>query len=256
MLNTTSRERKFDNSLTQLCADMNSFAGNNSSPIESHEFFKESGLKFPGNVMKRSHGIHVEKSYDSRRKMRAIEINGRRVRIDAQCSTQRLEEVDAVHFPSLVLGKKRMHSSLNNRTVSTNMEIQRDVSSFGKQKHLLRSSEPSHAESTSSSVGSCSASSSPCRSMQQSVAYKCKAFYSESDRVETGKLETESSLPRQELQGEIHQLELNAYRSTLIALYASGPISWEQEALLTDLRLQLNISSDEHLVELKNLLHA
>uniref|UniRef100_A0A1J3H5J8 ENT domain-containing protein n=1 Tax=Noccaea caerulescens TaxID=107243 RepID=A0A1J3H5J8_NOCCA len=50
--------------------------------------------------------------------------------------------------------------------------------------------------------------------------------------------------------------DLYTYRSTLGELFASGPLSWEQEASLTDLRLSLNISDDEHLVEVKNLISA
>jgi hypothetical protein len=52
---------------------------------------------------------------------------------------------------------------------------------------------------------------------------------------------------------ETHLLELHAYRATMLALYACGSISWEQEALLTNLRLTLNISTDEHLAELRSL---
>ncbi|KAL1156180.1 hypothetical protein V6Z11_A08G074500 [Gossypium hirsutum] len=47
----------------------------------------------------------------------------------------------------------------------------------------------------------------------------------------------------------IHELELRAYKSTVEALYASGPLTWEQEALLTNLRLSLNISDEEHLLQ-------
>jgi hypothetical protein len=43
-------------------------------------------------------------------------------------------------------------------------------------------------------------------------------------------------------------LELHAYRSTMLSLCACGSISWGQEALLTNLRLTLNISTDESLV--------
>ena len=51
----------------------------------------------------------------------------------------------------------------------------------------------------------------------------------------------------------IHKLELYAYRTTLEALYHSGSITWEQEALMTNLRVELHISNDEHLSELRNL---
>ncbi|CAH2077221.1 unnamed protein product [Thlaspi arvense] len=50
--------------------------------------------------------------------------------------------------------------------------------------------------------------------------------------------------------------ELYTYRSTLGDLFASGPLSWEQETSLTDLRLSLNISDDEHLMEVRNLISA
>ncbi|GMI73791.1 hypothetical protein like AT4G32440 [Hibiscus trionum] len=54
----------------------------------------------------------------------------------------------------------------------------------------------------------------------------------------------------------IHELELRAYKSTVEALYVSGPLTWEQEEMLTDLRLSLNISDEEHLLQLKHLLSA
>ncbi|KAH0886191.1 hypothetical protein HID58_062287, partial [Brassica napus] len=47
--------------------------------------------------------------------------------------------------------------------------------------------------------------------------------------------------------------ELSTYRSTLGKLFAQGPLNWDQEASLTDLRLSLDISTDEHLMEIRNL---
>ncbi|XWS46895.1 hypothetical protein CRYUN_Cryun14cG0107300 [Craigia yunnanensis] len=55
---------------------------------------------------------------------------------------------------------------------------------------------------------------------------------------------------------DVHELELRAYKSTVEALYASGPLTWEQESLLTNLRLYLNISDEEHLLQLRHLLSA
>ncbi|KAF9606521.1 hypothetical protein IFM89_025894 [Coptis chinensis] len=57
-----------------------------------------------------------------------------------------------------------------------------------------------------------------------------------------------------ELEADVHKLELHAYRLTMQALYASGPLSWEQESLLTNLRLSLHISNEEHLFQLRQLL--
>ncbi|KAM7275991.1 hypothetical protein ACFE04_017857 [Oxalis oulophora] len=56
------------------------------------------------------------------------------------------------------------------------------------------------------------------------------------------------------LASRVHSLELHAYNCTLGAFYASGPLSWEQESLLTNLRLSLHISNDEHLTELRKLI--
>lgn len=60
--------------------------------------------------------------------------------------------------------------------------------------------------------------------------------------------------PRHKLEVDVHKLELQAYNSTVQALYASGPLSWEQESLLTNLRLSLHISNEEHLLQLRHLL--
>ncbi|KAI3911736.1 hypothetical protein MKX01_029497 [Papaver californicum] len=49
---------------------------------------------------------------------------------------------------------------------------------------------------------------------------------------------------------------LHAYKSTVQALYGSGPLSWEQESLLTNLHLSLNILNEEHLRQLGQLLSA
>ncbi|OEL19017.1 hypothetical protein BAE44_0019966 [Dichanthelium oligosanthes] len=52
----------------------------------------------------------------------------------------------------------------------------------------------------------------------------------------------------------VHELELQAYQSTVRAFHAAGPLTWEQESLLTNLRLSLNISNEEHLLQLRHLL--
>ncbi|KAF8388143.1 hypothetical protein HHK36_026809 [Tetracentron sinense] len=64
------------------------------------------------------------------------------------------------------------------------------------------------------------------------------------------------SSSRADLEADIHKLELHAYKSTMQALYASGQLSWEQESLLTNLRISLHISNEEHLLQLRHLLSA
>ncbi|KAM0046790.1 putative ENT domain, Agenet-like domain, Agenet domain, plant type, ENT domain-like superfamily [Helianthus debilis subsp. tardiflorus] len=86
-----------------------------------------------------------------------------------------------------------------------------------------------YADSDKCSVGSCSS----------------RALNVESDAAESSRNEEEKG---------VHGLELHAYRFTLEALYASGPLSWDKEALLTNLRINLHISNDEHLEGLRNLI--
>ncbi|MCE3214933.1 hypothetical protein HAX54_000309 [Datura stramonium] len=45
------------------------------------------------------------------------------------------------------------------------------------------------------------------------------------------KEKTHSNPPEEELATSVHTLELHAYKCTLVALYASGPLTWEQEAI-------------------------
>lgn len=54
---------------------------------------------------------------------------------------------------------------------------------------------------------------------------------------------------------DVHRLELDAYRCSIERLHASGPIiTWEQETWITNLRLRLNISNEEHLMQIRNLI--
>ncbi|WOK97049.1 hypothetical protein Cni_G05757 [Canna indica] len=256
--NTHSKGGNSGYHASQLCAELDNSSAKVDFGIQSHDFTDKTSCIFPRGMKKRPSSIPVEMCNDGRRKMRAIVKDGRREGVITNHPIQCLEKVDAVVSRVRVMDEKYMHSSLINRTTASKMVAGRKISGRDKQKRSIRSSEPSDAESTSSSVGSCSVSSTPCRSQQYNVTYDYQDSFSHSDHAESScGLETESSLPRkEELQEEIHQLELSAYRSTLLALYASGPISWEREALITNLRLMLNISNDEHLVELRNLLHS
>ncbi|KAF9616850.1 hypothetical protein IFM89_032700 [Coptis chinensis] len=61
---------------------------------------------------------------------------------------------------------------------------------------------------------------------------------------------------KEEMVDGTHKLALDAYYRTMEALRVSGFISWEQEEMITNLRLKLNISNDEHLMELRKLVSA
>ncbi|GJV25829.1 agenet domain-containing protein [Tanacetum coccineum] len=123
-----------------------------------------------------------------------------------------------------------------------------------------RLSEPFDFDSDQCSVGSCSIFidgsnkwSSPCN-----IPIETNILSSDAESFNTSKDEkgNYSPTPEEDVKQGIHKLELHAYRSTLEALYVSGPLSWEKEALLTDLRITLHISNDQHLTELKYLISA
>ncbi|XP_074583673.1 uncharacterized protein LOC141839752 [Curcuma longa] len=158
----------------------------------------------------------------------------------------RAMKVDFLASTGKMLGEKYTDYSLSKRAGPSRIESGRNMLHSDKENYLLNSSVRSDAESTSSSVGSCSVDSSR------------EECYSQYDHVETSYgFERDSAVSRKgDLQTEIHQLELSAYRSTLKVFYASGPVSWEREAVMTNLRLMLNISNDEHLMEIRNLINS
>uniref|UniRef100_A0A0E0JL28 ENT domain-containing protein n=1 Tax=Oryza punctata TaxID=4537 RepID=A0A0E0JL28_ORYPU len=46
---------------------------------------------------------------------------------------------------------------------------------------------------------------------------------------------------------QIHRLEVDAYAALMKVFHATGALTWEKEELLTQLRLHLHVSGDEHL---------
>ncbi|KAM7260402.1 hypothetical protein ACFE04_016143 [Oxalis oulophora] len=86
------------------------------------------------------------------------------------------------------------------------------------------------------------------------------AVYPNENFIKFDSSDAESSVPSRditcELEADVRRLELHAYKSTMQALYALGPLSWEQESLLTNLRLSLHISDDDHLLHLRHLMSA
>lgn len=119
--------------------------------------------------------------------------------------------------------------------------------------------EPNGDDSVASSVGSCSVH----RDNLHYLHYGYAAGPLEDNDSQCSDAESVCQLRPQEgncllpakegLTEEIHRLELHAYRCIIEALHASGPLSWDQELLLTNLRDSLHISNDEHLMEIRNL---
>lgn len=162
------------------------------------------------------------------------------------------EKVHAVAYPREFLGEKNMHASFN--TIGYNQLEMANINDCSQ----FRSSKISSSDSDACSVGSCSINSQSRNNYCVFVPLSCQDTDICSDAEScfgSGSERKSSSVPlKEDVDISIHRLELHAYRSTLEALYASGPLSWEQEALITNLRIMLHISNDEHLIELKHLI--
>ncbi|KAJ6361390.1 hypothetical protein OIU78_001928 [Salix suchowensis] len=192
--------------------------------------------------------------------MRALEKQNEGQQVISGYPSSFLKKVDAVAYPRECLGETYMHASFNNQTIGS-CEMKRGTPNYAVD-FCGRSLEPNDSDSDACSVGSCSVTSdSPNRLFNHVLAGNnpdadtlssdAKSFYGHGDEEEN------CSLPLgEDVTARVRRLELHAYRCTLEAFYASGPLSWEQEALMTNLRISLNISNDEHLMELRNLISA
>lgn len=152
----------------------------------------------------------------------------------ATCNDSEYPKVDANSYPTQFLGAR---SSFSSKRVRYDESLKDKPNRPDLQ---FKYYEQHYDSDTDASVGSCSINGD--NRSKFVPAYGC---FSDAESC---------SSPEDEASAEIHRLELDAYRVTLSALYVSGSISWEQESLLTNLRLWLHISNDEHLIELRNLI--
>ena len=170
------------------------------------------------------------------------------------------KQVDDVALPKEMTGKKFMHSSTYCQIGFTEMDVERRKQIGAVGCSSVIELESNDEDSVTSSVGSCSIAS--------QNYYKIHHHAGFVEDIDSNCSDAESFCHRgydagniffptnEELNAEVHRLELHAYRCTMEALYASGPLSWEQEELVTNLRLSLHISNDEHLMEVRNLVSA
>ncbi|XP_074557984.1 uncharacterized protein LOC141813884 [Curcuma longa] len=166
-------------------------------------------------------------------------------------------KVDAVTFSRVSdHGNRTPTSSKTRRNINTQIHIDR-LFLDDHDTRLFRRPMGVAEEADECSVASCSSNdiaesySGGTRKHSTNASGEASDFMSSSPYK--GEREQENT-SEDKLAAGIHMLELHAYRSTLQALYASGPLSWEQESLLTNLRLSLNITNEEHLLHLKQLL--
>ncbi|OIW18564.1 hypothetical protein TanjilG_13316 [Lupinus angustifolius] len=212
-------------------------------------------------ALKRGSHSQVEAYAEPPPKFRAIENEGRFHRARVRNPPTLLKQVHGVSFPRDVLPEERLPAPVNKRkTGISDMDIERKKQSGAVGCPFGENIELDDVDSVTCSVGSCSINSRNSYNLQFPISA------GPSEDVYSSFSDAESFCPRgyeegccypptqEELAAKIHRLELDAYRCTIEALHASGPLSWEQEELMTNLRLSLHISNDEHLMELRNLI--
>ncbi|XVE54367.1 hypothetical protein DITRI_Ditri03aG0075200 [Diplodiscus trichospermus] len=229
-------------------------------PVNKKFNYQESVIA-SSKTLKRGCYSQIEAHAGAEQKRRAVEKDGRFYQLVA-ANPSIHDQVDAVAFQRDMLDEKYIHASLNDRSGLCDVHADRGKQNGAVGCYFAEHLETNDTDSVTCSIGSCSMSS--------------NNLYKLPHRISTGPIEdvdgqcsdAESFCPRgdeegnclpptkEELAAEIHKIELHAYRCTMEALHASGPLSWEQEALVTNLRLSLHISNDEHLVEIRNLISA
>lgn len=188
-------------------------------------------------------------------KLRAIEQGKKKQRVAA---VPVFENADALSYTGENMGERNMHTSLLNTTTEYNRRVLVKINDGPR----IRSSQLSSSDSDACSVGSCSVTDGSPNYLDMPSIYlvsrETDTVCSDAESGHCSGFERKSSSlpPEEEVEISIRRLELHAYRRTLEALYASGPLSWEQESMLTNLRIMLHISNDEHLTELKHLISA
>lgn len=235
----------------------------NCSTVKKNVSFQESRIA-SSRTLKRGSPCgysQVEPFHGGAKKFRLTEKDGGIHRAVAVNASLLPAKVEAVASSREMLGENYMHAYFNNRPIGySEMNLERAKSNGAVRCSRAVSLGHNDADTATCSVGSCSITSNnpyklpphfPAGPIENDDCSDAESFYQ--GRHEEGNC----VLPtKEELAAEIHRLELHAYRCTMEALHASGPLSWEQETLVTNLRLSLHISNDEHLMELRNLVSA
>eukprot|EP01018_Ginkgo_biloba_P026189 Gb_31893 [translate_table: standard] len=168
------------------------------------------------------------------------------------------ERVGSISFPRKQLGEECVYQSSPKGRRHGSLEVkQEEKVKVHAPQTLMSFVEATEAESSQCSVSSSSSNMSNVmlhsdkRVPIQAVA--CSPFDDAHSSCECANERRNGFASEAEVSQRVHELELYAYRSALRAFYASGPLSWDQEVLLTNLRLSLHVSNDEHLHELRCL---
>ncbi|CAM8964126.1 unnamed protein product [Rhodiola kirilowii] len=162
--------------------------------------------------------------------------------------TQQAENGGYITYPPLSCVEKVMPSSFNAAMPASHNFHTETPNSF--ECPVTRTHELNDSHSVASSVGSCSG-----RRGNGLLSPDTASPSSDADSLCSGGDYDGlfNSSPDEALAAERYRSELHEYRKTLEAFRSSGSICWDKEALLTDLRISLHISVDDHLDELTRL---
>lgn len=220
---------------------------------DNDNHFEESRIGSTGTLKRQLLNCDFQVGVPSRSalKFRLIENEGGRHRLHAANPFCLPDKVD----------DKYVYTSLDYRRShfgEVDMEMEKPSGGVGH-PHAF-SLEPNDADNITCSVASCSIATNDSFKLHSSFSRgpveDTEDNFSDAESVYHWGLEEGNGLlaSQEDLAAEVRRLELHAYRCTMEALHASGPLSWEQETMVTDLRISLHISNDEHLMELRNLI--
>lgn len=215
----------------------------------------EDGIKFKGshiissNTLKRGspyYNTQSEAYEGAPNKFRAFEKGGRVV---ALSSFPVADKVDAVNFQKAMQAEEYKSSTRHRFIKTSELDMMREQEYFDSDFIPEIRLEHNGSDRVVSSVGSCSIDTIATFDDIEGSINEAESF------IGSSKGDRNCILPtKEELDKKIHKLELHAYHCTMQALYASGPLSWEKETLVTNLRLLLHISNDEHIMEIRNFI--
>ncbi|XP_024172458.1 uncharacterized protein LOC112178543 isoform X2 [Rosa chinensis] len=189
------------------------------------------------------------------RKIRAIEKESGRQQVFSRSPSSLLEKVDAVAYPRENLAEKYVHASFicpSTQYCENEKRILNGANScFEGSSDGVFDSDACSIES----VGSCSVISNSSNKLsgynlaghsedEDTLCSDADSFSGGADVQEFNSFPLKGDVTAKDSRSELH-----AYRRTLMLMHASGSLSWEQEDLLTNLRMSLHISNDEHLME-------
>ncbi|KAH9294283.1 hypothetical protein KI387_040512, partial [Taxus chinensis] len=171
-----------------------------------------------------------------------------------------LQGIKRKHLPRHEVSKEYLlKPTLWNRSKSSEVRKMINITEY-QAKHTVGKALETAAENSCSSVSSSeSFTARDCSSLGKQSLSKLSpdmndGILESSSLYMNGKGKKITSGEKQAI--EVHRLESLAYRSVLNALRARGHLGWHHELLLTDLRLSLHITSDEHRLELTNMCSA